>query len=374
SSDLPKYNLVKKITYNGFKKLPRGILKDVNTGYGLTRVFNPILYFLEENFQIKEVIINNSGKSSLARNRNVIFSFSDLDRVYPVISNLLQNQKQDKNILISNVLSSIFPSRVKVTPRKYTKHSLYSIIEKYKDFSNEFSKEDIESISNLFSKVNNEVGFKERSIILKTKEKIEEIFIEDVIQVFQKNLMQKTETKYLERKWQSFIKLNNWILSQLFSYPVILHQDEAYVGGKNIENQGGKLTDFLIRNKLTNNVAFLEIKTHKSNLLKKGKPYRGNDVFPMSDDLSGAVTQVLDQRDNFQKEFYKLGYKSSGPIETFNSKCIVLVGSLSDLSPAEVKSFELLRSNSKDVEIITFDELFERIKLLYQLMTDKASF
>jgi hypothetical protein len=146
-----------------------------------------------------------------------------------------------------------------------------------------------------------------------------------------------------------------------------LYKDEAYVGGKNIDNQNGKFSDFLIKNKLTNNVSFVEIKTHKTKLLED-KPYRGNDVFSVSDALSGCINQVLNQRDNFQKEYISLSYKSKDSIKSFNSGCIVLIGCLSDLSEEQKACFEIFRNNSRDVIIITFDELEQRIKTFYDLL------
>ena len=49
-------------------------------------------------------------------------------------------------------------------------------------------------------------------------------------------------------------------------------------------------------------------------------------------------------------------------------KCVVLMGTISSLEPRELKSFELFRSNSKDVEMITFDELLARFENLQKLM------
>ncbi len=142
----------------------------------------------------------------------------------------------------------------------------------------------------------------------------------------------------------------------------MLVKDEAYVGGKNLSNQNGKVTDFLVKNSITDNVAFLEIKTHQAKLIGTKIAYRGKDVFAMGKDVTGGIAQVLDQRDNFQKEFYQHKVKSKVSIESINSKCVVLMGTINNLKPGELKSFELFRSNSKDVELITFDELLRNLK------------
>lgn len=371
----PKYDFIKSITYLGFgDKLPRGVLKNPQTGYGFTSVLSPLLYFLQDKFKIETVVVSKIGTTSLnAGNKEIHFAFKDLDKIYPVISNLYAQQKKDTNSTVQKFLAKILPAEIPSPTKQYVKNTVYSFIRQWEDWSDEFSEEDVKSLADLFNRVGKENELFSTSVILKTREKIEELFIEDVIRTFQEYMTQKTETDILEETWQTFFKENNWIFSQLLSFPVMLYEDKAYVGGKDITYSNGKIADFLIQNNLTKNVAFIEIKTHKSAILKKGKAYRGNDVFPMSDDLSGAINQVLDQRDNFQKEFYSLKVKSKKPIETYNSKCVVIIGEAKGLSNEELKSFELYRSNSKDVEIVTFDELLDRLVLLQSLMTSKTS-
>ena len=38
------------------------------------------------------------------------------------------------------------------------------------------------------------------------------------------------------------------------------------------------------------------------------KAYRGTDVFAASKELTGCISQVINQRDNFQKEFFLLSW------------------------------------------------------------------
>ena len=64
-----------------------------------------------------------------------------------------------------------------------------------------------------------------------------------------------------EEFWQKTMAENTLIISQLFSFPVLILESKAYVGGKSIANTGGKLLDFLLVDKLGNNAALVEIKT-----------------------------------------------------------------------------------------------------------------
>jgi len=49
---------------------------------------------------------------------------------------------------------------------------------------------------------------------------------------------------------------------------------------------------------------------------------------------------------------------------------MVILGTLSDLNLHQKRSFELLRNNSKQVEIVTFDELFRKVQLLFNSLEE----
>ena len=70
-----------------------------------------------------------------------------------------------------------------------------------------------------------------------------------------------------EEFWQRTLEENTFVLSQVFSVPVVLLKGKAYVGGKSVENTGGNVVDFLLRNELTRNAALAEIKVPTTPLL-----------------------------------------------------------------------------------------------------------
>jgi len=78
--------------------------------------------------------------------------------------------------------------------------------------------------------------------------------------------------------------------------------------------------------------------------------------------------QVIDQKTNFMKQHDNLTKGSS--VQSLNSKCVVIVGRLSDLEiDAKKRSFELFRMSNKDVEIITFDEVEKKMQTVLELFT-----
>jgi hypothetical protein len=81
---------------------------------------------------------------------------------------------------------------------------------------------------------------------------------------------------------------------------------------------------------------------------------------------------VLDQVYLLQKEINNIKVNSKTyNIETYHVHGILIAG-LTPQGTDEQKSFEYFRANSKNVQIITFDELLEKLKSLYQfLLPDK---
>ncbi|MEM9164079.1 MAG: Shedu anti-phage system protein SduA domain-containing protein, partial [Cyanobacteria bacterium P01_F01_bin.4] len=63
--------------------------------------------------------------------------------------------------------------------------------------------------------------------------------------------------------------------------------------------------------------------------------------------------------------------ESAHNLEMFNPKCIVIMGNAEkELDTKEKKdSFELFRTNLKDVEIVTYDELFKKAETLASLFS-----
>ena len=160
-----------------------------------------------------------------------------------------------------------------------------------------------------------------------------------------------------EEEWQKFLTSNQWLISQLFSYPATIYKDKAYVGGKTIFNSDGKVVDYLYRNDLTKNVALVEIKTPQTKLL--GRVYR-NNIYSISDELSGGVNQILRYKDTLLKNWQELSPEQD--IIAFNPDCILILGNTSELNDKDKKaSFELWRSSLVGVVVLTFDEFKQKI-------------
>jgi len=158
-----------------------------------------------------------------------------------------------------------------------------------------------------------------------------------------------------------------FILGLAFSYPVIKINDQAHVGGRQVNGVGDKITDFLVKNGFSNNAALFEIKTPTTRILNK-KAYR-EGVFPPSADLVGAMNQILDQKVKFQSEIASIKHNSRiYDVESYSIHGVLVIGQ-TPKGANEMRSFEIFRGNSKDISIVTFDELLEKLKQLHDFLS-----
>jgi hypothetical protein len=169
-----------------------------------------------------------------------------------------------------------------------------------------------------------------------------------------------------EEFWQQLFLENAYVLSQLFSSPVVFQKDKAYVGGMSYAGKDAKLVDYLFAHASSNDAILVEIKTPTTQLM--GKLLYRNGVSSASADLSGSIVQVLNYRRSLIRNLVALNDQSERKVEAFNPKCILIIGNTSQLNTAAMKdSFEVLRSSLKEVELVTFDELFTKAETLAAL-------
>ncbi len=364
----PKYRKIQSFTFEGLKnKLPSGFIKDASKGYGVTRFLKPLRKFIEDSLDVRDVEITKKNKSNLAGYK-LILHFEDFENIRKSLASINQEYGEQNKIFLNNYFIKVLPSKFKAREEEYQKGAISRILKQHDSIEKDLSSEDKNALLRLFKKLSiNQKDIFEKQVLVSTKDKIEQKFIEDILKEFEMALSLK---HVKEDKWQYFFTDNAWIFSQLFAYPAVLFKDKAYVGGKTIEDTEGKIVDFLYANKLTRNSALIEIKKHTTKLLSK-KPYRGTDVFSMDRELSGAISQALDQKETYCKTFDSI--RGEDNISSFNPKCIIIIGKISDLNKKQFKAFELMRSNFKDLEIIAFDELYERIKSILSIFKKKDS-
>jgi hypothetical protein len=165
-----------------------------------------------------------------------------------------------------------------------------------------------------------------------------------------------------EDLWQKLLEERVYVLSQVLSFPLVIIRNKPYLGGKGYDNRGGKYSDFLAANALTRSAVIVEIKTPLTPLLCG--EYR-DDVYPFSEELSGAIAQVLQQRRTFLDN--PLLHKEISPAGIC---CIVVAGHIGrQLGDATMKeNFDLQRQSLHGVTVLSYDELFRKIEDLIGLI------
>lgn len=177
---------------------------------------------------------------------------------------------------------------------------------------------------------------------------------------------ERNKNESSEEFWQTYFLSNTFFLSLIFHYPVLLIKDKAYIGGKSIDNQSGKLVDFLLENEITQNATIIEIKAPETPLI--GGKYRG--VYNVSTELSGSIIQIADYFSSLKENAHSLNHNSERKVHPIRPQKVLLVGNAErQLKDSEkMKAFELFRSSLSDISVVTYDELFLKSKNLINML------
>lgn len=193
---------------------------------------------------------------------------------------------------------------------------------------------------------------------------IERATLAKVIEKYDELLGKTTQ----ERHWQTFFEQNKLVLSMAFARPVKLLHTQFHAKPSTITGAGAQIGDFLF-GELGQALAIVEIKKPGTELVQ-GKAYRGEEVFGPSAELSGAMTQVLYQQSELRQRWMQQTYDSE-KLRSWKPdviKCVVIAGS-TPTEQVKRRSFEVFRNSCKDVEVVTFDELLNKLKLLHKYLT-----
>ena len=103
-----------------------------------------------------------------------------------------------------------------------------------------------------------------------------------------------------ENFWQKTLEQYPFVLSQVFSAPVVILQGKAYVGGKSLEGVGGRRQNHILKNVVTEHALLVEIKTPSTKLMLQS-PYRPPDVYAVSSEVAGMSRKLPNTRMSFSR-------------------------------------------------------------------------
>lgn len=186
-----------------------------------------------------------------------------------------------------------------------------------------------------------------------------------------------------EDVWQAFFESNKWIfgagLAAQFLHSWDPHRlEQTTVGASTFGH--GKRPDALLRSAGSiSGLVFVEIKTHFTRLIANTS-YRSG-VWPPSNEVAGGVAQcqttvdetlrIAGRREEVTDEW---GNPSGESAILCRPRSILVLGSLSQFvsdhgvaNIEQFEGFERYRRSISDPEIVTFDELLERARMVLEL-------
>jgi hypothetical protein len=362
---LPRYKNIKYVQTSN-KLVPKaGFSMSGTRGYGFTNAqgVDKFFKFVDKELPKLKGVAFVEDKSNFKSSGVLEIAYKDFGKIRREAKLFHDAKKSEETTLISNTLHAILPATFKAAGKYiYTEGSLKRFLDRFSEDHFSFSEEEAERMRAILLGT----GLSTETV-LATKRQIDKVYIEDVLSEFKRLYALPKSTSNLEEKWHQFFKKHSWIFSQVFAFPATFLDEKFNVGGHDITGSTDKIVDFIYQNKLTKNITFIEIKTHQTKIINDSA-YRKPDIFSVSKDVSGAIVQVLDQQLEFLKKYYQL--KGNSAINSLNSTCLLIVGDFASLSSEEKKnSFELFRLSNKDVVIITFDEVLEKISTLLEIFT-----
>ncbi|MFZ1791013.1 MAG: Shedu immune nuclease family protein [Saprospiraceae bacterium] len=184
-----------------------------------------------------------------------------------------------------------------------------------------------------------------------------------------------------ESVWQKYFEKNTWILGYGLEYLFNTELDgkklEQVTSGANFNNSGKRIDGLLKSQGVINSLCFCELKLSTDSLLKQVKNSYRPEAWQISDSLSGAIAQV--QR-TIQKALFDIKEKeeirdeqsnlTGEELYMYNPKGFILIGNQNEfitdgkINPIKYSSFEMYRKNLKNIEILTYDELYHRAKYI----------
>ena len=216
----------------------------------------------------------------------------------------------------------------------------------------------------IFDKLLNEENYLQD---YKCEEKNISVLISDFETKVQKTIDEKSKD---EIAWQYFFDKNPWIFGYGLDYRFErILQKEFSASDTDASGKAQVNTDFLIGD--NNFTTFVEIKKPDTEIFDNKKNRSGS--WRLSKELTYAVSQILEQKTRGQIKIEttrNLTISDGNYLKqhSYDSKCVLIFGNLEqeikDCNETEIdimkKTFELYRRNSKNIDIITFDELYQR--------------
>lgn len=189
-----------------------------------------------------------------------------------------------------------------------------------------------------------------------------------------------------EHIWHHFLQKNDWILGLNVDLRFISDLlDEQKVGSENSRGAESPRLDILGISEFT---TLIELKHSTTNIFKEKKSKGRANTWDFTTDFIEGISQCLGQKNELEKSFDSKTFITNenkilpkDGIETIDPKSLLLIGNKKREFPIndgnventiKHKTLERFRRNNRNIDILSFDELFERAyHIVYSKKLDK---
>lgn len=345
------------------RRLPQRLFKDVEPGRALANELEEVWRTLQL-LEARDTLIVDSTATSRLSADEIVVNEQDLDDLRKAM-NRIDRRKRDgvrmakRSIVFNDLLTKLNPEHFgNSAPTAVLPASVAPGLRSRRFTS--IRREASRRVVDAFKESLPALAAQSPSALLELQADIERVTLAEMITRFE-SLLSKN---FPENQWQSFFEANQFVLTLVFARPVRLIHTQFHAQGSSIGGTGAQIGDFLLR-ELGQGLALVEIKKPGTELMR-GRPYRNTQVYAPTDELSGAVTQTLLQQSHVRSNWLvHRGQKLLGQSMPDAIKCVVIAGTYPN-DEHQRRSFEVFRNACQNVEVVTFDELLGKLKLLLE--------
>jgi len=339
-----------KILYRGYRKKPR-FLKDKGQGFSGGK---HLLETLNKKFGKNYKLILTPKTDQIARS-GTAWTVSVSERTLNRINSIVRDRSRDLRLdAASQILSATFSDHFTASHRveTYRRGMFAGLLSSNLD-PRAVSTDDQKAISAFAAKIATDpkaTGFDEREAV-KRKHDVQLLYLKNLIAEFDDRLSRN----YSEGNWQKY-----------FEEKILYFQDN-YINKIHKPNIAVVTTQFPDFGVITADdyLDLLEIKLPKTRILSEDKSHK---TFYWTSDIAKAIAQVesyIDSVSDHKASIILQIEKLTGiRLRIVKPRGLVIAGSTSEFSDNQVRAdyFRMLNEGLKNVEIVPYDELSQRLK------------
>ncbi|GEB45737.1 hypothetical protein MTE01_16820 [Microbacterium testaceum] len=268
-----------------------------------------------------------------------------------------------------NAVASLFDLSP-MTP-KYTRHPIIRALTEEVQTGHVVSASDRDLLADEVTSAAPTIGRESPARLVQLREDIELASLDTLIERFAADLDGGHSRD--EGHWQDFFNVNRFALQLLFSTPIVVKLQHAFVQAADIEGRGSRITDFLCTNTITGTAVVVEIKTPAAALMS-ANAYRGagtgSAVFAPHAEFVGPLAQLQSQLASVPQSLASRLRPSEG-IDPWNDiRGGLITGRISTLNDEQRESFLRYRAGLTNITVLGYDEVLERLRSLRDMLKE----